>query len=262
MAAAMAKIETANAATGADRPNAIPYGTRLTTSDWAVPEIAAFANVTVDGGNPYSIASFDTLRTLSLRMEELARDPTVDGIVFVQGTNSIEENAYFLNLTVHTRKPVIVTGAQRPFTALSSDGPLNLLNAIRVAACDEALHFIRGDAKRLAQTLDHLIENALRQTPPEGLIRLTAQRAVGEVRLQVADTGRGIPFHVQPYLFDRFVGRDRGGAGLGLALVKSLIELHGGWVEVQSEPGHGAVFTCHLPEAVQAQGVAQAELGF
>ena len=104
----------------------------------AVPEIAAFANVTVDGGNPYSIASFDTLRTLSLRMEELARDPTVDGIVFVQGTNSIEENAYFLNLTVHTRKPVIVTGAQRPFTALSSDGPLNLLNAIRVAACDEA----------------------------------------------------------------------------------------------------------------------------
>jgi len=104
----------------------------------AVPEIASFADVTVDGGNPYSISTYDDLRRIALRMEELARDPAVDGIVFVQGTNSIEEVAYFLNLTVHTDKPVIVTGAQRPFTALSSDGPLNLLNAIRVAACDAA----------------------------------------------------------------------------------------------------------------------------
>ena len=132
-----------------------------------------------------------------------------------------------------------------------------------VTACDDAsVGYIRGDAKRLAQTLDHLIENALRQTPPDGTITLAATRASGELRLSVTDTGRGIPFHVQPYLFDRFVGRDRGGAGLGLALVKALIELHGGWVEVQSEPGHGAVFTCHLPETASGQTVAQAELGF
>ena len=131
-----------------------------------------------------------------------------------------------------------------------------------ITDCDDTLYYIRGDARRLAQTVDHLIENALRLTPAGGRITLSAQRAVGEVRLQVSDTGRGIPFHVQPYLFDRFVGRDRGGAGLGLALVKSLIELHGGWVEVQSEPGQGAVFTCHLPEDVQAQGVAQAVLHF
>ena len=155
------------------------------------------------------------------------------------------------------RTPDLLQEAADRWAAQAEAGKLEI-----AVVCDEDLHFIRGDAKRLAQTLDHLIENALRQTPPDGVIRLTAQRAVGEVRLQVSDTGRGIPFHVQPYLFDRFVGRDRGGAGLGLALVKSLIELHGGWVEVQSEPGHGAVFTCHLPEAVQAQGVAQAELGF
>jgi L-asparaginase len=104
----------------------------------AVPEIASFAHVTVDSGNPHAIATFDDLRALALRMETLARDPGVDGIVFVQGTNSLEENAYFLNLTVRTGKSIIVTGAQRPFTGLSSDGPLNLLNAIRVAACDEA----------------------------------------------------------------------------------------------------------------------------
>ena len=71
-------------------------------------------------------------------MNELAARGDVDGIVFVQGTNSIEETAYFLNLTVRTDKPVIVTGAQRPFTALSTDGPLNLIDAMRVAVSDEA----------------------------------------------------------------------------------------------------------------------------
>ncbi|HYG26731.1 MAG TPA: ATP-binding protein [Caulobacteraceae bacterium] len=120
---------------------------------------------------------------------------------------------------------------------------------------------MRGDAHRLGQILDHLMENALRQTPPEGTVTLSARRALGEVQLHVADTGRGIPFHVQAHIFDRFVGRDRGGPGLGLALVKALVELHGGWVALESEPGAGARFTCHLPESVQT-GAAQPELRF
>ena len=120
---------------------------------------------------------------------------------------------------------------------------------------------IRGDAKRLAQTLEHLVENALRQTPPGGTVTLTAVRAAGEVRLAVSDTGRGVPFHVQAHIFDRFVGRDRGGPGLGLALVKALVELHGGWVALESEPGAGSTFTCHLPEAAQVSA-GQKELGF
>src|SRR3954469_19696085 len=81
----------------------------------AVPEIAGIAQVEVDPGNPYGIASLDDLRTLALRIEALSRRADVAGVVFVQGTNSIEETAYFLNLTVHTAKPVVVTGAQRPF---------------------------------------------------------------------------------------------------------------------------------------------------
>jgi signal transduction histidine kinase len=126
----------------------------------------------------------------------------------------------------------------------------------------EAAGLIRCDVRRMGQTLDHLVENALRQTPAGGVITLAGRRAPGEVRLQVADTGRGIPFHVQAKIFDRFVGRDSGGPGLGLALVKALVELHGGWVALESEPGHGATFTCHLPEAVQTAGVQQRELGF
>jgi signal transduction histidine kinase len=120
---------------------------------------------------------------------------------------------------------------------------------------------IRADAKRLDQVLDHLVENAVRQSPSGGTVTLTARRALGEIQIQVSDQGRGIPFHVQAHIFDRFIGRDRGGPGLGLALVKALVELHGGWVALESEPGAGATFTCHLPEEAHA-GAAAPELQF
>jgi hypothetical protein len=122
------------------------------------------------------------------------------------------------------------------------------------------LGFIRGDARRLAQILTHLVENAVGQTPAGGTVTIAARKALGEIQLQVSDTGRGIPFHVQAHIFDRFIGRERGGPGLGLALVKALTELHGGWVALESEPGAGATFTCHLPEEAQA-AAAQPELG-
>jgi signal transduction histidine kinase len=124
----------------------------------------------------------------------------------------------------------------------------------------EDLGLIRGDARRLGQILEHLVENALGQTPAEGTVTMAAKKALGEIQLQVSDTGRGIPFHVQAHIFDRFIGRERGGPGLGLALVKALTELHGGWVALESEPGAGATFTCHLPEEAMA-AAAQPELG-
>jgi signal transduction histidine kinase len=121
------------------------------------------------------------------------------------------------------------------------------------------LGLIRGDARRLGQILEHLVENALGQTPAGGVVTIAARKALSEVQLQVSDTGRGIPFHVQAHIFDRFIGRERGGPGLGLALVKALTELHGGWVALESEPGAGATFTCHLPEDAQPVA-AQPEL--
>lgn len=99
-----------------------------------IPEIAGVAQVEVDRGNPWDVATLDDMRKLAQRMNALVQLDEIDGIVFVQGTNVLEETAYFLNLTVHTAKPIVVTGAQRPFTALSSDAPLNLLNAFRAAA--------------------------------------------------------------------------------------------------------------------------------
>ena len=126
---------------------------------------------------------------------------------------------------------------------------------------DEEAGVIRADDRRLGQAIDHLLGNAIRSTPRDGTVTLEARRTSGEVQISVSDTGRGIPFHVQAHIFDRFIGRDRGGPGLGLALVKALIELHGGWVALESEPGAGATFTCHLPEAAYS-GAAHPELSF
>ena len=126
--------------------------------------------------------------------------------------------------------------------------------------CEEGVGVIRADPKRLGQSLDHLVDSAIRQSPKGGVVTIAARKAASEIQIQITDRGRGIPFHVQAHIFDRFVGRDRGGPGLGLALVKALIELHGGWVALESEPGAGATFTCHLPEVAYAEGAGQAEL--
>jgi L-asparaginase len=99
-----------------------------------IPEVKKFARVTVESDEfiPYDSAA--DLKALSLLIAKRLADPDIAGAVFTHGTNTIEETAYFMNLTVRSEKPAVIVGAQRPFSTLSSDGPLNLLNAIRVAA--------------------------------------------------------------------------------------------------------------------------------
>ena len=126
--------------------------------------------------------------------------------------------------------------------------------------CDSDIGLIRADPGRLGQALDHLIENGLRQSPRGGVVTLTAGRAGSEITLKVNDQGRGIPFHVQAHIFDRFIGREQGGPGLALALVKAIVELHGGWVALESEPGKGSTFTLHLPEEAIVEGPGQTEM--
>ncbi len=126
--------------------------------------------------------------------------------------------------------------------------------------CPAGLRPIRADAQRVEQALELLLDNAARAVADGGAVTLSAESGPAEVRIRVEDTGRGIPYHLQAHVFDRFVRRERGGPGVGLALVKALVELHGGWAEVESEPGRGAAFILHLPLEAQT-AAAPPELG-
>lgn len=114
---------------------------------------------------------------------------------------------------------------------------------------------IQVDAARLTQVLQNLLANALRHTPEDGRITIQAEPAGDLLRLSVADTGEGISPEHLPHVFDRFYRtdhartRDRGGAGLGLAIVRALVEAHGGSIKVTSagRPGQGSTFTILLP---------------
>jgi len=106
----------------------------------AVPGIRDAANVTgeqIDSLDSKDMTGEVWLK-LSRRVNELLARADVDGIVITHGTDTLEETAYFLNLTVHSRKAVVLTGAMRPATAISADGPMNLLDAARLAAAPSA----------------------------------------------------------------------------------------------------------------------------
>lgn len=120
--------------------------------------------------------------------------------------------------------------------------------------CDPKIGEISADQKRITQVIVNLLSNALRHTERGDTITVSAERLDGVVRLTVSDTGKGMPFDAQARAFDSFQSGDRRGAGLGLALVRSFVEMHGGWVALQSEPGRGVTVTCHLPAATPATG--------
>ena len=118
--------------------------------------------------------------------------------------------------------------------------------------CPPEIGVIDADESAIKQALFNLISNAIKFTPPGGAIRLGAERRESELLLIVADSGIGITPSDQTRMFEKFErGMPRSGAGLGLSLVKSLIDLHGGTVTIDSAAGRGTTITCRLPTVLR-----------
>ncbi|WP_428939289.1 ATP-binding protein [Fontivita pretiosa] len=209
------------------------------------------------------------LSKLALRMDG-GQDPLHDFLV------RMDEAAGRLQRLIE--QMISMLSAQR-FEQVLDRRPENVAGLIRQAAEDvrpfielrrqqlvvevpEDLGVIEIDAMKIRDSINHLLLNAVKFTPDQGRITLSAGRQPAGVWIRVADTGTGIPPDCLPRLFEPFfTGYDvshhssglyefgRRGLGLGLSVVKAFVELHGGKVEVQSEPGRGSTFTIHLPDS-------------
>jgi signal transduction histidine kinase len=136
------------------------------------------------------------------------------------------------------------TAVQAQFTA----------RELRLATdCSPGLPTVDIDAERIGQVLRNLLNNAAAYTPKGGRVAISARHSDGYVEVSVADSGIGIAPEDLPYVFERFYRADRsraratGGAGLGLAIAKQLVEAHGGRIWVESDLGQGTKFTFTLP---------------
>jgi L-asparaginase len=148
----------------------------------AVPGIDKLA--TVKGEQISNVGSqdmsFDILLKVAKRINELAPSSEVDGIVITHGTDTMEESAYLLNLTVKTDKPVVMVGSMRPSTAVSADGPLNLYNAVAVAADPRArgrgVLVVMDDLIHAAHSLTKMSTTAVAtfQSPVRGVVGLAS----------------------------------------------------------------------------------------
>ena len=122
---------------------------------------------------------------------------------------------------------------------------------------------VRGDANRLQQIVWNLLTNAVKFTPAEGTVSVTLDEVDERVRICVADTGPGISAEFLPFMFDRFrqadasIRRRHSGLGIGLAIVKQLVEMHGGEVFVQNTGHDGTTFVVTLPMAIKPERIGQ-----
>jgi len=135
-----------------------------------------------------------------------------------------------------------------------------------VFECPPNIGTLYGDQRRLRQAMFNLISNSIKFTPPGGTITVSARREDGTFALSVADTGVGVAKEDQEHVFEKFVrghppaGR-HSGAGLGLSLVKSFVELHGGTIEMKSSPHAGTTVIMHLPAQAAEVRAASASAG-
>jgi signal transduction histidine kinase/phosphopantetheinyl transferase len=182
---------------------------------------------------------------------------------------SLHEEALHLSRLVDDLQDLALAEAgqlpleRQPLAVADFVGPVARLVAPRAAAAGvsveahlpSGLPAVDADPVRARQIVHNLVGNAVRHTPAGGAVRVAARRAGEDVEVTVADSGEGIPPEHLPHVFERFYRADRsrsratGGAGIGLAVVRQLVEAHGGRVAVESTPGRGTTMRFTLPIA-------------
>jgi signal transduction histidine kinase/DNA-binding response OmpR family regulator len=202
-----------------------------------------------------------------LRMNKL-REPQ-----FVHALETIERNARSQSQLIDDLLDVsrIVTGKlQIEFStvnlsnvieaAVESVHPALAAKSIKLETAVPSDFRVKGDANRLQQIFWNLFTNAIKFSPKDSQVRVSAEHRDEQISIKVIDTGIGITPEFLPYIFDRFrqadgsTTRAQGGLGLGLAIVRHLVELHHGCVEVASDGAHlGSTFTVNLPLAAMAE---------
>lgn len=202
-------------------------------------------------------------------------DGLEDGVVDLEPQTIAVLRAQGARLTRLADDLAAVTRAEAPTTSLARErtAPRQLLEAAAAAASDRAeaagvllrvdctpeLPTVSVDRDRMGQVLGNLVDNALRHTPVGGSVTLSAKRGGTGIVLSVTDTGAGIPAEHLPRIFERFYrvdaarSRSDGGSGIGLAIVRALVEAHGGRVVALSEgPGRGTRIEMTLPASDRA----------
>ena len=192
--------------------------------------------------------------------------PTAEDLV--QGLETIERNARAQTQLIEDLLDMsrIISGKLRldvqsvdlgscVKSAVASINPAAMAKGIRIEdVIDPSTGPISGDPNRVQQIIWNLLSNAVKFTPKNGKVQVILERVNSHVEITVTDTGQGIEPDFLPYVFERFrqadasISRKHGGLGLGLSIVKQLVELHGGSVKVLSPgPGQGSTFVVHFP---------------
>jgi signal transduction histidine kinase len=143
----------------------------------------------------------------------------------------------------------LISDTIETFTALATEKGVQLGGHV-----EPGVDPVVMDARLIGRVLANLVGNAIRHTPAGGAVRLTCGVTASNIQVNVTDNGEGIRHEDLPHIFERFYrgeksrSRTTGGAGLGLAIAKGIVEAHGGVITVQSQPGHGTRFTFILPQ--------------
>ena len=218
--------------------------------------------------------------TSILGWASMIRNNEVEGAAAARAIETIERNARSQARLIDDLLDVsrIITGNLRLDLHPLNLGPIvgAALDALRPTADVKGIRLqtrfepeeclVRGDPNRLRQVIWNLLSNAIKFTQRGGSVDIDLKCVAGTARLKVTDTGEGISAEFLPYVFDRFrqaegsISRKQGGLGLGLAVVRHLVELHGGTIHAESEGiGRGSTFTVDLPLAQERRDPARAE---